>query len=256
LNNNLLFLVKFFKLSEGIFNINTCTTFLATSSVPISPKLLTPFLSKWIQKPQKKEISNFFLYKSLSSIKLKMFKLITPKSRTNFFFFLNRFLIGFLENFFKTNIIFNLKKGSNKLILRQISFRKFTVRYFKKNLKVNKQIIGVIYYSLLLKDSQMFVNFFKKNFEKINIKLHKKLLSGFKKLIKDIFKPLFGFFGVVGIFFNIKGKIGVSGSAKKRRYFFYFGKHSISSRNTKVDLKFTPIWTFTGTLGFSFLIFF
>jgi len=56
-----------------------------------------------------------------------------------------------------------------------------------------------------------------------------------------MFKPIFIFLGVLGVFFNIKGKIGVSGSAKKRRYFFYFGKHSITSRNIKMDLNFVPI---------------
>lgn len=140
--------------------------------------------------------------------------------------------------------------------MRQISYRKFAIKYFKKNLKVSKQILGVLYYSLLLKDSSIFVTFFRGLLEKSNIKLHKKLFLGLRKIIKDFFKPLFSFLGVLGVFFNIKGKIGVSGSAKKRRYYFYFGKHSITSRFVKMDLKFSPVWTFTGTLGFSFLIFF
>lgn len=178
------------------------------------------------------------------------------KNQNNLYFYINRFVLGFLEFFFKNKIVFNLKKGSNKLILRQISYRKFSIKYFKKNLKTNKQIIGVLYYSLLLKDSSIFVNFFKRILEKLNIKLHKKLFLGLRKLIKDFFKPIFNFLGVLGVFFNIKGKIGVSGSAKKRRYYFYFGKHSITSRFVKMELKFVPVWTFTGTLGFNFLIFF
>ena len=113
-----------------------------------------------------------------------------------------------------------------------------------------------MYYSFLLKDSSIFVNFFKNILEKLNIKLHKKLLLGLRKLIKDFFKPIFNYLGVVGVFFNIKGKIGVSGSAKKRRYYFYFGGHSITTKSIKMDLKFAPIWTFTGALGFNFLIFF
>lgn len=192
--------------------------------------------------------------KSITS--LKYFKLIGRKPRNNLYFFLNSFILSFLENFFKNRIIFNLKKGSNKLFLRQISFRKFSTKYFKKNLKVSKQVLGVLYYSLLLKDSFIFVNFFKIIVERLNIKLHKKLFLGLRKLIKDLFKPLFSYLGVLGVFFNIKGKIGVSGSAKKRRYYFYFGKHSITTKSIKMDLKFSPIWTFTGSLGFSFLIFF
>ena len=172
------------------------------------------------------------------------------------FFFLNRFIISFLEFFFKSSVLFNIRKGTNKLALKKISLRKFSLKYFKRHLKIRKQIIGIIYYSLLLKDSSIFVNFFRKILERLNIKLHKKTLLGLRKLIKDLFRPVFYFLGVGGVFFNIKGKLGVSGNAKKRRYFFFFGRHSITSRSLKVDLKFTPVWTFTGALGFTFLIFF
>ena len=68
-----------------------------------------------------------------------------------------------------------------------------------------------------------------------------KILLGLKKLIKDFFKPIFYLLGVSGLFLNIVGKIGVSGSAKKRRYFFYFGKHSITTKKIKIDLKLVPI---------------
>ena len=192
----------------------------------------------------------------------KLVNLFRPKkvsinlNKKFFFFFLNRFLLNFIEFFFRSSVLFNLKKGSNKILLKQISFRKFSFKYFKKHLKTSKQIIGILYYSFLLKDASMFTNFFKKIFEKLNIKMHKKLILGLKKLIKDLFKPVFNFLGVVGVFFNLKGKIGVSGSAKKRRYYFYFGKHSITTRDLKVDLKFLPVWTFTGSMGFSFFIFF
>lgn len=184
-------------------------------------------------------IKNFYFNKLINLLKpLKTQKVF---QRLNLFFFINRFILNFIEFFFKNNILFNLKKGSNKILLKQISFRKFSIKYFKKNLKTSKQIIGILYYSFILKDSSMFMNFFKKILENINIKLHKKLIIGLKKLIKDLFKPVFNFLGIIGIFFNLKGKVGVSGSAKKRRFFFYYGKHSITSRDFKMDLKFLPI---------------
>jgi hypothetical protein len=202
----------------------------------------------------KKKLKINFLKKSITVF--KVFKFIKKMKKINFFLFLNKFLLNFLEFFLKSRIIFNLKKGSNKLILNQISSRKFFLKYFKKNLKISKQILGIVYYSLLLKDSFIFVNFFKKVLEKLNVKLHKKVFLGLKKLLKDIFKPIFNFLGVYGVFFNIKGKIGVSGNAKKRRYYFYYGKHSITNKSVKFDIKYTPVWTFTGSLGFTFLIFF
>ena len=206
--------------------------------------------------------SNYFIKKIfikkifIKKIFKKIFLIKNLKKNTKGFFFLNKFLQYFLENFFKKKIILNIKKGSNRLILKQISNFYFFNKFFKKNLKISKQIIGILYYSILLKDSTIFSNFFKKKFEKINIKLHKKLLLGLKKLIKNIFKPKFFYFGLKGIFINIKGKIGVSGNAKKRRYFLYFGKHSITKRTLKFSHKQTNIWTYTGNLGFGFYLFF
>jgi hypothetical protein len=228
LNTNLIFLIKTLKLNEVLHKFDR--------------KILTPNipLTSIISNQQNKiKLTQTFLKKSITM--LKFTKLMKSKNRNNLYFFINRFILGFLEGFFKKKILFNLKKGSNKIILRQISFRKFSLKYFKKNLKINKQVLGVLYYSLLLKDASIFVNFLKPILEKINIKLHKKLFLGLRKLIKDFFKPIFNFLGVLGVFFNISGKIGVSGSAKKRRYYFYFGKHSITTRKLKIDLKFTPV---------------
>lgn len=116
--------------------------------------------------------------------------------------------------------------------------------------------MGVLYYTLLLKDASIFINFFKKIINITKIKLHKKLFYSLKKILRRLFKPLFMFLGVSGVFFNVKGKIGVSGSAKKRRYFFSLGEHKTTTRTMKVDYKFTTITTFTGTLGMSFAVFF
>ena len=257
---NLIFILKLIQIKQNLKTKNSLLIPKKNIDNTINNYLSLPVLSlplnTNIEKKQteKRAISKIFLKNSITTLKFK--KSFFLKNFKSHFFFLNRFVVSFLEFFFKTSIIFNLKKGTNKLVLKQISFRKFSVKYFKKNLKTSKQVIGVIYYSLLLKDSSIFVNFFKKILENLNIKLHKKLFLGFKKLLKDFFKPIFLFLGVCGIFFNIKGKIGVSGSAKKRRYYFYFGQHSITSRNLKMDLKFSPIWTFTGTLGLTFLIFF
>jgi hypothetical protein len=188
--------------------------------------------------------------KQFNQIKFRQYKLIRV------FFFINRFLLIFLENFFKYKFVFNFKKGSNRLVLKYVSYRKFTTLYFKKYLNVRKQILGVLYYSFLLKDTSIFVNFFKKILEKSNIKNHKKIFLGLKKLILGLYKPIFNYLGLLGLFFNIKGKIGVSGNAKKRRYFFYVGEHSLTTRKIKIDFKFTPVWTYTGVLGFSFYLFF
>lgn len=247
MNIKLIFLLQLSNIKITLKNNSGNTDVLKTTQLP-----LIQFISN--ENRLNIIIPARFLKNSLSIVTLT--KMSRLKTQINSFFYISRFVVNFLEFFFKSSVIFNLKKGTNKLVLKQISFRKFSIKYFKKNLKVTKHILGVLYYSLLLKDASIFANFFRKILEKANLKLHKKLLLGVRKLIKDFFKPIFLFLGVEGVLLNIKGKIGVSGSAKKRRYFFYFGKHSITTRSLKMDIKFLPVWTFTGTLGLTFLIFF
>jgi len=241
-----LFLIKVLKLNIIILDIHKFDLIQYTTNITFLKKCFLPTSKLKLRKEFFKQLVNT----------PRIFKPIKLTEDIFQFFYIHRFLINFVEFFFKNKVLFNLKKGSFKIILKQMSFRKFSFKYFKKNLKTSKQIIGVIYYALLLKDSSMFANFFRKILENINIKLHKKLLLGLKKLIKDVYKPVFFLFGILGIFLNIKGKLGVSGNAKKRRHYFYSGKHSITSRIAKMDLKFLPVWTFTGALGFTFFIFF
>lgn len=229
---NVFFLVKKTRVEKKIFRFSKNTL---TYDYPLSCLLLDNSCFSLSKSLLKKS----FLKKSITAIKI--YKFFKKSKKINFLLFLNKFLLGFLEFFLNSKILLNVKKGSNRLILKQLSTRKFYIKYFKKNLKVTKQIVGVLYYSLLLKDSTIFVNFFRKILEKTNIKLHKKIFLGLKKILKDIFVPLFPNFGVLGIFFNVKGKVGVSGNAKKRRYYFYYGKHSITTRKIKIDIKYTPV---------------
>lgn len=233
MNINLIFLTKNSILKKRliIFSYNNTIALNTISNIHFFKTSLY-FLKKKVLKTK-------FLKKTLTFVKtLKPLKL---KKKKFFFLFLNRFFISFLEDFFKSKFLLNIKKGTNKLLLKQIGFRKFTIKYFKRRLRVGKQIIGILYYTFLLKDVTIFTNFFKRIVERVNLKLHKKIFLGLKKLIKDLFKPLFNFLGLQGVFFNIKGKIGVSGSSKKRRYFFHFGKHSITKRTLKIDLKNIPL---------------
>ena len=40
-----------------------------------------------------------------------------------------------------------------------------------------------------------------------------------------------------GSIINMSSVVGVSGNAKKRRYFFYFGRHSLTTRTLKFNKK-------------------
>lgn len=155
--------------------------------------------------------------------------------------FFNKFVFNFLEFFLKSKILFNLKKSTGGKKLKKLTSKKLLKKYFRRNIKIGLEVFSVLYYSFLLKDSTFFANFFKKTFERIRLKLHKKVLIGLRKLFKKFFTSYHKRFGLLGLFLNVKGKLGVTGNAKKRRYFFYFGRHNITKRTLRIDLKHVPI---------------
>lgn len=187
-------------------------------------------------------VTNKLLIKAVLKKRLKSFK--KPFNTLKYIIlyqFFNKFVFNFLEFFLKSKILFNLKKSSGGKKLRKLTSKKLLKRYFRRNIKVGLEIFGILYYSFLLKDSTFFANFFKKMFERIKLKLHKKVLIGLRKLFKRFFTAYHKRFDLLGLFLNIKGKLGVTGNAKKRRYFFYFGRHNITRRTLRVDLKHLPI---------------
>lgn len=234
------FKIPFIKSCVGLHVQNTLMYFTTTDLLKSSPK----------------ELGVYFVFNSLRLMKYLRRRKVVTSVNQNYYLFLSKFLLIFLEKLFCTTILLNLKKGSNALVLKKISPRKFFYKYFRKFFQIDKRIIGVLYYSLLLKDASIFVSYLKTVLEPMNIKLHKKVLFGLKKLIRDLFKPVFDLLGVKGLHFNIKGKLGVSGNAKKRRYFFFFGLHKLTARSLKMDCKFTTVSTYTGVLGMNFIIFF
>jgi len=221
----------------------------------ITQILVNYFLENYFFKKPKK-LTDRFLLKISKLIKLQKPKKQITNTKQKCFVYLSKFILIFLEKIFNIAFLLHIKKGSNAVYLRRLSNRSFNRKYFRYFLNVNKHIMGVLYYALLLKDASIFLNYFKRIVSLAKIKLHKKLFFSLKKILRKIFKPLFKFLGVLGVFFNVKGKIGVSGNAKKRRHYFFLGEHKTTTRTMKLDYKFTTITTFTGTLGIIFIIFF
>ncbi len=95
-----------------------------------------------------------------------------------------------------------------------------------------REALEIIIISFINQDLQILLRFLKRKFEKSHFKKHKKIISILFHLIKQ--NPiLFKLTPVKGFSFDIRGKVGASGNAKKRHVFFSFGKISTTSQNTK-----------------------
>ena len=61
-------------------------------------------------------------------------------------------------------------------------------------------------------------------------------------------------FNCKGFYFLLKGKIGVTGNAKKRKYSFLSGNFSWTNKTLKMSFNKVDIRTHTGALGARFCI--
>lgn len=79
----------------------------------------------------------------------------------------------------------------------------------------------------------------------LKVFLKKNLLPNFKR-----------FFSVKGFIFDIRGKVGVTGDAKKRHTLISWGQSSFSEKNLKLALKQGLVYTRTGVMGVTVIIIF
>jgi hypothetical protein len=90
----------------------------------------------------------------------------------------------------------------------------------------------IIVIMLSTRDLQIFLFFIKRRFEQSHFKKHKKILS----ILFDILRKnkfLFMQNGIKGFFFDIRGKVGVSGNAKKRHFSLSLGTTTTTSQNVR-----------------------
>jgi ribosomal protein S3 len=91
---------------------------------------------------------------------------------------------------------------------------------------------------------------------RIYFKHHKKFLSFLKLIFSKIFSKILSHFNCLGFYFVVKGKIGVTGNAKKRKFSFSNNQYSLTTKQTKITIQKALVSTHTGVLGVKFLIIF
>ena len=91
---------------------------------------------------------------------------------------------------------------------------------------------------------------------RIQFKNHKKFLNLFKFTINSYSKLFVYANNVSGFFFDIRGKVGVSGNAKKRHFSFNEGEFSKTTKNSKFEYQHQIVRTFTGALGVTMILYY
>lgn len=90
--------------------------------------------------------------------------------------------------------------------------------------------------------------------DRIYFKNHKKFLNFFKILIQKYYYYFSKELNFKGFFFDIRGKVGVTGNAKKRHFFIKAGNFSFSKKSLKLNIFKNLVRTKTGVLGLTAII--
>jgi hypothetical protein len=175
----------------------------------------------------------------------------------NFYTF---FLLNFLERFLHRKVW--LRADSRDFFPTKLKRYIKSIVYLNNNLygRFNKlisikELTEIIIIMFSTRDLQIFLYFIKHCFEKSHFKKHKKILSILFNIIKKN-KCMLDRCGLKGFFFDIRGKVGVSGNAKKRHLSFSIAKTTQSSQNFKSYFQQIHVWTPTGQMGITCYILF
>ena len=216
-----------------------------------------------INKLNKKLIKNLtnynfkylFFYMNYNYLKSQSNQFISSYYLNNLFFvkyFIVRFIYFYM---FDKNILFNIKK--NKLLLKEKTFNSEAIinkirrlNYLKEINILPKIFLELILVFLYSKDSIFFKNALKYILENIHLRKHKRFLYNLKILLNFILDVYADTFNILGLYIKIKGKIGVGGNSKKKKYNFKKGSFSFTKKNQKLSYNKDVIRTYSGVLGF------
>lgn len=206
-------------------------------------------------------------------------------SRSNKFFYLTNYL---RPTMFKTSqkkkliqlvkknqtynygwlFIFSLQEILKKLDSKILFFIRFvylmrTQQYKRiwqrsKPLFINSPIKGKKFYiefvnifciSLYTKDPKFIFDFLFKHFNEMHFKLQFKFVSFIKSFIKYNFSFFKEFYSIRGLRIIVKGKIGKTGSVRKKKLILTAGSYCYSNLRLRMDEFVGPMFTPTGVIG-------
>jgi len=111
------------------------------------------------------------------------------------------------------------------------------------------EMLDILYMTFFHKDLNFLIKWFVKTMNRISFLNHKKFISSFKQIVLNNSDFFIKNNNIRGFYFDIRGKVGVTGDAKKRHFSFYVGDFSKTSKKYKFDYQFDIVRTYTGALG-------
>jgi hypothetical protein len=182
-------------------------------------------------------------------------------STPHFFKYFYHYISSYLESFLKKKLFLKI---STKLDVKSSSLDELNVIFNKHRSSQSRvgrgffffEMLEIVFLSFFHKDLNLLIDWFVKTMERIQFRNHKKFLTVFKFILTTYSEFFIYSNGVGGFFFDIRGKVGVAGNAKKRHFSFNEGKFSKTTKLSKFDYQQQIVRTFTGALGVTMIMYF
>jgi len=116
------------------------------------------------------------------------------------------------------------------------------------------EMIEIIWYSFEFRDLNILSDWLIKMLTLINLNNHKKFLNLFQNTLLEFSSIFLTSLQIKGFFFKIKGKIGLTGNAKKKQNKIRIGRLYLSSKLHKIVCEKNISKTHYGVLGFVMIL--
>lgn len=179
------------------------------------------------------------------------------------FFFVNYFLIFFIEKMTNRQIFFNFvqndlnKLGSMEHVI--VGIWSYKIKRFERifNFRLNTtKFLKVLYKVFLNKDLELFWNLINVGIRRLPFKKHKIFFRFIFFCVSAYIREFFQFLNIWGLNFEIRGKIFKLGKARKKKIFLSINKNSKSSYYLKTKYLNKPNKTKAGALGMKFWLYY
>ncbi|HRP26166.1 hypothetical protein [Thauera sp.] len=169
------------------------------------------------------------------------------------------YFISFFESLFKKKFFVRFESNFFRRYKPETAAKLFIKGYQNFNFKILRNLhttefLEIIWYSFQFRDLRLLNNWLKKIMPMVKLKDHKKLIACMKLILENNSIFFRTTLGVNGFFFKIKGKISVTGNAKKRSSVIRFGNVSLSSKYLKLEYEEGEINTRVGILGYKMFL--
>lgn len=122
------------------------------------------------------------------------------------------------------------------------------------NKKFMSEAVNVFCISMRTKDPKFIFDFLFKYFNTMHFRMQFRFISFLKGFIKHNFSLFKDFYRIRGLRILIKGKIGKTGSVRKKKILLSFGRAGYANLRLRMDESVGPMFTPTGVIGARIII--